>query len=651
MAVSGKILGSLVEYLDRGKLRPGLVVRENAAQIGVIDTNGHEKLIQRDLVLLIHPDRKATPANVAAVIAEIGAERAKLAAELDLHLLWEVVHEHNRSFTAAELAELFFGRRSSVTTAVTLDALLADRIYFTRRHMEFMPREPAQVERLTIQVSRERLRSESSRRMRALIREVLDGEPVAPSADVSEVIKELQNFLSNPHTRKPEIEAILAQAVPEVAPAEVAYEVLERMGAAPAAPRFAAIGGFPTSFSRAAIEEAAAVTPVPREPAGAELFSITIDDEETVEIDDAIACAPEADGSVRVLIHIALCADFVPRGGPMDREAAARAATVYLPEATIRMLPDEISCRRASLLAGAHRHVLTTEVRIGRDGAVLEWKIYPNLITVGVRLDYDAADRILDAAEDSDAAGETLRRLNAVAALLRDRRRRSGASLYSRREPKVRVRNGQVEVEIIDSSSPARLLVAEFMVLSNYIAAQYAAKNKIPVIYRVQPGNSGEFMMQRARLSIYPEGHAGIGLDCYAQLSSPIRRYSDLVLQRQLLAALTNSGTNLYDANELLGILANVEAAEAESKELERRARRYWILRHLEQTAIGRPLLAISLRDGATAELSDFAVRGSLHGAPALPESTQILVRIERIDPLRGGLALSYVETVQGAPR
>src|SRR5580693_5987469 len=101
-----KYLGTLVEFLDEGRLKPGLVVREQANLVAVVDT--------------------------------LRAEHAHLAAELDLNLLWEVVREQGRSFTAEELAELFFGGRSASATSAMLEALFNDRLYFVRRHMEFV---------------------------------------------------------------------------------------------------------------------------------------------------------------------------------------------------------------------------------------------------------------------------------------------------------------------------------------------------------------------------------------------------------------------------------------------------------------------------------------------------------------------------------
>ena len=124
-------------------------------------------------------------------------------------------------------------------------------------------------------------------------------------------------------------------------------------------------------------------------------FTITIDDDETVEVDDALSCERLPDGSVRARVHIALVADFVAKDGPMDREAAQRATTVYLPEITVRMLPDTVSCQAASLIAGEVRPVLTTDVIISPTGEVVEASIYPARIKISQRLDYDRADRIL----------------------------------------------------------------------------------------------------------------------------------------------------------------------------------------------------------------------------------------------------------------
>jgi exoribonuclease-2 len=642
MPAEPKYLGAIVEYLDQGRFRSGLVVRDQDRKIGVLDGGGREKLIARDLILVRYGDRHADASNIADALADLDAERKELSSEVDLNLLWEVVHEQGRSFSADELAELFFGRRSTTASSVMLEALLNDSLYFTRRHMEFDARTPEQVERLRVQTEKIRMRSDEFREMQRVIRQIIHGDSDADPAQARALVSRLKPYIENPFTRSRDLTAILEQAAPDIEPVEAAFEILDRLGEAPDLPRFATIAGLKADFSEAALIEAghAAAPDRPEVNAG---FTVTIDDEETVEIDDALSCESLPDGSLRVRVHIALVADFVERGGAMDREAATRATTVYLPELTVRMLPDAISSQAASLIAGEIRPVLTTDVTISADGELLESSIYPARIAISQRLDYDSTDRILADHNASGEIAETVRKLNLAATHLRERRRRAGAILIQRREAKVRVRGNEIDVSVIDSGSPSRLMVGEFMVLSNYVAARYAAAHRVPIIYRVQPKTTGEFAGQRPRLSLYPEYHSGIGLDFYAQFSSPIRRYADLVLQRQLIAALSRPDHFVYSQEELLAVLAGAENAEAEGRELERRAKRYWILRYLQRHAVDRELNAVVTREGVSAELVDFGVRGTLHGAPNLATQSSIVVQIGRVDPLRGWLTMDYV--------
>src|SRR5580700_11135362 len=409
-----KYAGSIVEYLDQGRLKAALVTREQERHLAVIDSAGHERLVPRDLVLMRHPDRHANRETVAAALADLERERAELAAELDLQLLWEVAQEQGRSSSAAELAELFFGKRSYAAASVMLEALLNDRIYFVRRHMDFVPRTPDQVERLRMQNDRIRARSTDNRKIQKNLRDVLNGAAM-PSDNEDEraaLIEELTRYLKNPFTRSRDMTAMLAHAAPDVDPAEAAFEILERLGAPPPVPRFAFIAGLKSEFSDAAVKEAAEVVPGPRAISDGG-YAVTVD------VEDALSCEALADGGMRVRVHIALVADFVAKAGAMDQEAAARATTVYLPETTIRMLPDPISCRAASLIEGEDRPVMTTDVRLSADGELLDASIYPARIPIMRRLDYDLVDHFLESDASTDDTAATVARLNAAAIQLR----------------------------------------------------------------------------------------------------------------------------------------------------------------------------------------------------------------------------------------
>src|SRR5262249_50655226 len=160
-----------------------------------------------------------------------------------------VVREHERSYKAEELAELFFGRRSQVAVAVMLDALLADRLYFVRRHLNFVARSAEQVERLRTQYERTRSRSASGGRLSNVLHSVLHSRAIPDPEEAAPRIAELKRYLENPFTRSRDLTLTLETALSDVTPAEAAYEVLERIGAAPSGPRFAIIGGVRRSFS------------------------------------------------------------------------------------------------------------------------------------------------------------------------------------------------------------------------------------------------------------------------------------------------------------------------------------------------------------------------------------------------------------------
>ena len=119
---NSKVSGRLIEFLDQGRLKPGLIIRDQADRVALLGADGREKLVSRDLILVRHSERNIDPSDLSAAFAELEGERSRLAGELDLKLFWEVVKDQGGSLSADELAELFFGHRSAIGTTVVLDA-------------------------------------------------------------------------------------------------------------------------------------------------------------------------------------------------------------------------------------------------------------------------------------------------------------------------------------------------------------------------------------------------------------------------------------------------------------------------------------------------------------------------------------------------
>ena len=268
------------------------------------------------------------------------------------------------------------------------------------------------------------------------------------------------------------------------------------------------------------------------------------------------------------------------------------------------------------------------------------------MIEVTDRLNYEEADRALCEGHP------TLTRLHRIAQQLRDSRLEMGAQTHRRPEIKVQVDQGEVSVRRIDVDTPARLIVSEMMILANKLSADRAATNGIPVIFRTQeaprtppPEVDGlpeairfELLrkgFKRSRLSLSPAPHSGLGLGAYTQMSSPIRRYADLVTQRQFAASMEGTSSP-YTREELLGIITTAEASEIEIRRLEQASTAFWILTYLSREKLGQSLPAIVLDRRGSVELIEYLVRGRVSDPKDWQPGDSITVAIDQITPDRG---------------
>jgi exoribonuclease-2 len=310
------------------------------------------------------------------------------------------------------------------------------------------------------------------------------------------------------------------------------------------------------------------------------------------------------------------------------------------------MFPERLSTDLASLKSGSPRPAYTVEVRFDEQGNRLGYRIVLSTINVRQRLSYDEADRALDAGD------ELLQTLHRIAKQLHDARAARGAITFRRPELKIRVTGEEIEVKKIDPNSPSRFIVSEMMILANGLSADFASVNALPVIYRTQEPREALAVeetptvealaferlrktFKRSRLSLTPGLHSGLGLTAYTQASSPIRRYADLVTQRQFTAMLRGAPIP-YGREELLQILAGAESAEQEIRTIEDRSTNYWLLEYLSRYQKEQPLAAVVLDSKGAIELEDFYLRARVTSAAKLEPGGTVNVMIESIDPGRG---------------
>jgi exoribonuclease-2 len=506
--------------------------------------------------------------------------------------------------------------------------------------------------------------------------------PDPDAAQEKEFLQALTAFLLE--RRESDVSRVFCQTYQEN-PRESAFEILSRLDLLPAdCNPIKAIAGINPEFSRKALAEADALAETgvlaeaphpaktdPLSPPETEtllsfeyesdrldltaLPAFSIDDAYTMEIDDAFT-AELTEKTIRIGIHIADVATLIPIQSALDSEAQSRTLTVYLPEEVFTMFPPRIGRELASLKQGTNRRAISLLTEF--DAATLHLthhEFRASCIRNTHRLTYDNANAILNGAEAHPLC-ENLQKAFAVAEKLKETRLANKAFLITRPELRVHVDDGNISLSVTRGESPAHTLVQEFMILYNSCAAKFAQKAKLPVIYRVQAKPDGHDFplgqeivyephtarnllkrIRPARLSLEAGAHAGLGESAYIQVSSPIRRYSDLIMQRQLLAAVQGRRP-VYEQGELYRVLAAVEDTSREISAIERRSVRFWALEYLaREPGRGCTYTAAAVlyaAGGTLVELEEYPLRAILEGA-RVPAGEKIQVRISHVDARR----------------
>jgi exoribonuclease-2 len=339
----------------------------------------------------------------------------------------------------------------------------------------------------------------------------------------------------------------------------------------------------------------AAVKPGPPPPEDradlTHLSSYAIDSPWSDDPDDAVSLeGPDSQGRLVLWIHVADPAASIPPGSPCDTEARARGATLYLPEGSSRMIsPEALEFFALGLQEGGVSPALSFEILLNNtDLSIAGTNVIPSLVKV-TRLSYETADHMAASGAAGDLAG-----LFALAERNIERRLNGGAVLIDFPEVHISVRTGREgEGENLVSIEPvaayrSAAMVRECMVLAGEGAARWALQNQAPFPFIAQeagdlpsarlPGLAGAWQMRRCMrprtISIKPAVHWGLGLDQYTQVTSPLRRYTDLLCHQQIRAFIR--GRALLSEDEVLLRVSAAEAAALAASKAERASRAHW---------------------------------------------------------------------------
>jgi exoribonuclease-2 len=324
------------------------------------------------------------------------------------------------------------------------------------------------------------------------------------------------------------------------------------------------------------------------------LPAFAIDDEGSQDPDDALY-AERVEEGFRLFVHVADVAALVGPGSLLDQEALRRGANLYLPEGTVPMLPLAVT-EALGLGLKEVSPALTFELLVSPEGELLREDLYLSWVWVR-RLSYREALEV-----------EALAPMKVLAEAFLRKRLAQGALDIALPEVKVRVEGEEIRITPLPPYE-SRVWVREAMLLAGYAAAHLALREGLPFPFATQEAPShrveGEGLaamwaqrktLKRAQLKAVPAPHKGLGLPLYAQVTSPLRRYLDLVAHQQLRAWL--KGERPLSQGEVLERVGAAEAVADLVREGERRSKLHWTLLYLMEKGYEGPGILVERRGG-----------------------------------------------------
>jgi exoribonuclease II len=594
----------------------------------------------------------------------------EIAEEVDLEMLWEMLDgEENKTFNLDELCEFYFSEKTDYFKAGLFDVLCQDIVYFKRHLSEFTIRDEEQVQAILKSREKKRLQQEYEAELEPWIQSVFNSElQVEVPEKFSAFVGQLCNLVWSKHNS--DASRFLDKMIGKAPLRQKAVDLLQKTGNISSdCDEHLVLAGIRPDFSNKLVELAGDLDfeSGERRVLGEGFYCFSIDDESTSDVDDVLSVEYLESDLFKIGIHIADVSAYVEVGSALDQEAENRATSIYLPTGTVNMFPAELATHKASLLPGEAKPALSYYASINNEGEVTDVCIERSLIHVTEKLSYSFCDKVLDGeeAECHDLLPEALNTLEALTHKLMLKRQENGAITFNRPENKITVEEGVVEVTEVRAHSKSRALVGEFMILANSLGAQFCRGREIPALYRVQDKPEQQVAMpeiydpvsfdaaikcmKKSRVSPYASEHAGLGLDCYTQFTSPIRRYSDLLMQRQLIDAIEGKELT-YSEDDLLAIKSKTESRLGEVRDVQRQSESFWLYKYLEQSKIAsnyEATVVAHLNGGLLVELDGIGLRLKLNHGKKLEIGTRLEVQIQQVDPKLNNAKLS-LESILG---
>ncbi|MFM8453916.1 MAG: ribonuclease R [Gammaproteobacteria bacterium] len=398
---------------------------------------------------------------------------------------------------------------------------------------------------------------------------------------------------------------------------------------------------------------------------------ITIDGEDARDFDDAVFCEQKSGGAYRLLVAIADVSFYVKPGMALDKEALNRGTSVYFPGRVIPMLPEILSNELCSLKPKVDRLCLVCDMHIDAEGKLTQYNFFEGLMCSQARLTYTEVASLLEGesqelAEIYAPVQENIQNLAQLYEILRSTRTLRGALDFDSTETKI-IFNAEGKISRIEprERNIAHKIIEECMLCANVSAAKFLSKQKIQTLYRIHDGPSPEklsdlnlflkelglklalsdakpeptdyakllshvqnrpdahiienLLLRSLSQAIYSSnniGHFGLAYEAYCHFTSPIRRYPDLLVHRQIRAVLQKQTEVLEQSQsgiEAIGVHCSMTERRADdaTRDLTRWLKCQYISQHLGKAFDG--IISGVTRFGFFVELKDLYIDGLVH--------------------------------------
>ncbi|MCG2595340.1 RNB domain-containing ribonuclease [Ramlibacter sp. XY19] len=641
-------------FEEAGKFQAGRVLSEAESSSQVELESGKRVKVKAANILLKF--EKPSP-------AELLRDAQALAPSIELDLAWEFAPEEEFGF--ADLARDYFSANASLVQQTAALLRLFEAPHYFRRAGKGRFRK-ASAEILQQALAGIEKKKQLQAQIAAWAAELAAGS--CPPA----IRDQLYKILFKPDKNAPEYKAVVeASRNTQTAP----LALLQKAGAITSPYQFHwkrfLLEHFPKGTGFPPVTAPAIKDDLPL--AGVQAFSV--DDSSTTEIDDALSVQGLGTGTVTVGVHIAAPGLAVQAGTPLDNLARQRLSTVYMPGYKITMLPDDV-VQAYTLLEGRDCPAVSLYVQF--DEATLEVKAHETRlerVPIAANLRHDQLDAHLDEAWLEDASLERpdvpapaarfrseLSFLFRLAKQLKAQREvvRGKPETFNRPDYNFRLPDAgagepggdeTVEITVRRRGAPLDLIVAEAMILANSTWGLWLADVGVPAIYRSQASLAPGV---KVRMGTKVAPHAGIGVKAYAWSTSPLRRYTDLVNQWQIIAAARHGRTAALAAPfkpkdaELFSIISGFDAAYSAYNANQAGMERFWTLRWLQQNGV-QEIEATVFKEGL-ARADTLPLVLPVLGGGELPRGSRVRVKLGAIDLITLDVSGTVVARLDAAP-